>query len=480
MSRRRPSLLWAALLAATVCRPAAAVDPDRASAVELARRWLEAEEPSRRAAITAKLAAHDGQWQAVVDGLDERPSAAVEPGYYPKEHFSHPQLRARRPEDLLYIHVPPGYRPRQAAGLIVFMHGGGRGSARTNPESYFAPVASGTIPGKSQIADLLLATGMIAVAPSAPWNDQSDARWCLPESDDYLADAILECKHRFNIDPDRVILMGQSMGGFGAVHQVQRQPDRFAAVIACAGAWALGYWPVIRGTPLFLVHGVRDAQEGVRRHDTDVQYARWAHTLLAAQGIEHVYEEHAGGHHMIDARPSLAKILPAAVALRRDPYCPQIALASPTGFTRGAARPVQHNRWLTLDEAVAGTIEYDELSGKPGERFDDWKLEHARRQRPGAAIEARLCGDNRIHATAQNVRRLTIWLHPRMVDFARPVTIEVNGRRRFHDRIRPSLTAALESYARRSDAGLVYPARVTLDVPQETPRDKAPAQVKGN
>ena len=54
---------------------------------------------------------------------------------------------------------------------------------------------------------------------------------------------------RYNIDPNRVFLTGQSMGGWGGYHHVQVQPDRFAAVLTSAGAWRSAYWPVIRGTP---------------------------------------------------------------------------------------------------------------------------------------------------------------------------------------------------------------------------------------
>jgi len=114
---------------------------------------------------------------------------------------------------------------------------------------------------------------MIGVGPSAPWNEDDHSRWCLPEADDYIADVVQECKTRFYIESDRVFLLGHSMGGFGAYHQVQRQPDRFAAVIASAGSWSLAQWPVIRGTAFCIVHGARDAELGARDRHTDVAFA---------------------------------------------------------------------------------------------------------------------------------------------------------------------------------------------------------------
>src|SRR4029077_15010635 len=194
----------------------------------------------------------------------------------------------------------------------------------------------------SQLGDLFAATGMIAVGPSEPWNEDSAYRWCLEESDEYLIDVIRECQTRFNIDPDRVFLIGHSMGGFGAYHHIQRQPDRFAAVLANAGSWSLAYWPVIRGTTLCIVHGVQDAREGVRPHYTDIQYARWTDRILNRKQLEHVFLEHDGKHSVSYSRKKIAKFFASARSMRRDPYQPHVVLASPVGFRESFFFPVKH------------------------------------------------------------------------------------------------------------------------------------------
>ena len=172
--------------------------------------------------------------------------------------------------------------------------------------------------------------------------------------DEYLADVIQESKSRFNIDPDRVFLVGHSMGGFGAYHHIQRQPDRFAGVVVNAGSWELGHWPTIRGTRLCIVQGVHDAQCDSRWHYTDIEYARWTKKLLSRQKHDFVYNEHDGEHSMHSGRKYLASFFETTRALRRNPYHPHVVLASPVGFTRWYCFPVQHNRWLTLDEADDG------------------------------------------------------------------------------------------------------------------------------
>lgn len=318
----------------------------------------------------------------------------------------------------------------------------------------------------SQLGDVFDATGMIAVGPSAPWDEDTAYRWCVRDSDEYLADVIRECRNRFNIDGDRVLLVGHSMGGFGAYHHIQRQPDRFAAVLVNAGSWSLAHWPVICGTPLGIVHGARDAVRGERWHYTDIEYARWTDKLLSQQNLDYVYYEHDGEHGISPSRELMAKYLKSTSKLRRDPYAAHVVLASPLGFDDSYCFPVRHNRWLTLDEAAEGTIEYDELVTNGADDFDDWRLRHRTTKSSGASIDAVNRDDNTIAVMTRNVARFTLWLHPRMVDVRKPVTIAVNGETRFSGAVKPSLVTALESYTRRHDWGLIYPIKIELAEPE--------------
>jgi hypothetical protein len=254
------------------------------------------------------------------------------------------------------------------------------------------------------------------------------------------------------------------MGGLGAYHFALREPDRFAAVIANSGSWSQAYWPVVRGTPLCIVQGVHDARPGIRWHYTDIEYGRWSDKLLTADGIDHTYFEHDGQHSIGFGRAKIAQFFETAKDLRRDPYYPHVTLASPVGFRTSCCYPVEHNRWLTLNSATDGELAYDELRSHSDGSFSSWSLEHRVVKHPGSAIDAINRGDNRIEVTTQNVARFTVWLHPRMFDVTRPVTINVNGLARFAEKFTPSLLAALESFERRHDWGLIYPIKVELEV----------------
>ena len=290
-----------------------------------------------------------------------------------------------------------------------------------------ALLPSGPRSPDSASGEFFAATGMITVGPSSP-DKPSYRRWCLEESDDYIADVILECKERFHVDPDRVFLIGHSMGGFGAYQAALRYPDRFAAIVAHSGSWRIAYWPAVRGTPLGFVNGVHDARQGIRDHSTDVQYGRITDQILAQDHLEHTFFEHSGMHAFSTGRKYAFDYLHTMQNRRRDPYYDHIGLASPNGFRESYVYPVADNRWLTLDKTTPGNIDYDELIPHEGVTFDSWRLDHRVAAHPGASLDAVNRHDNTILVATRNVARFTVWLHPRMVDVARPVTIVVDGK----------------------------------------------------
>jgi pimeloyl-ACP methyl ester carboxylesterase len=460
--KRRPLLYGVVFtILGLICAPRAWA-MDQVAAVNLCREYLASEDRTVRQRLLARLADYEGDIEPVLQSLAAHAYQPFKPGYHGEEHFTSADVRKRHPDDLLYFVVPTDYRAERPTGLIVFLHGGGRTTSRHAPQATLRLPDSDAPPYSSRSGDMLAATGMITVGPSAPWNPQSPYRWCLRDADEYLADVILECKSRFNIDPNRVFLLGHSMGGFGAYHHALRQPDRFAAVVVNSGSWSLGYWPVIRGTPLCIVQGAHDARRGVRWHYTDVEYGRWTDKILDRESLDHVYLEHDKNHAIGYGRDKIAEYIASARDLRRDPYYHHVTLASPQGFKEFCCFGVSHNRWLTIDETTKGELEYDELISHSGGDFDSWRLEHRQSSRSGAMIDAVNHGDNTIAITTRNVARFTNWLHPRMVDVSKRVVVKVDGKVRFDGRVKPSLATALESYQRKRDWGLIYPIKIEL------------------
>jgi len=390
------------------------------------------------------------------------------------EHFVAPQLRERYRDDLLYFYVPPEYDTTESFGLLIFMHGGGPGT----PREYAQVVVNTPEQGRSyHLRPAIDHAPFITVAPSALVDDTSDTRWNKPEADDYIAAVIRECCYRFNIDIDRVLLGGWSMGGFGAYHQCQRLSDRIAGGVAGAGSWKAADWRSMVGTPLFIIHGAHDAvapgtpEKAARPRYTDVFYARAADKLLTGAKADHVYAEYDGGHHPRDAGDAIQTLLAWATDRRRDPLYPRVVAVTPRGMDARTSAPSPHTRWVSILEIGDGRIPLDAvINTGPGPKwgedlqsFNQQGLELVKTHVKGGLVEARYQGNNAFEVRTENVLRLSLWLHAKMVDFNRPVVVTLNGVPSEHE-VRPTLLDALRSYKRRGDWGLIYHCELQIDV----------------
>jgi hypothetical protein len=141
------------------------------------------------------------------------------------------------------IYVPSSYDPLVATGLVVALHGGGRGGAD-------ATVVTGN--GEEAMnfyVDVAEERGVLVVCPSAlaaPWSDRKN---------EVLLGALLdEMRMLYDVDENRIWLTGHSMGGFGAWHYGPLMSDVWAAFAPCAGAGG----PTTNGLPVYVYHGSDD------------------------------------------------------------------------------------------------------------------------------------------------------------------------------------------------------------------------------
>jgi pimeloyl-ACP methyl ester carboxylesterase len=375
------------------------------------------------------------------------------------------------------LHVPEGYDHGRSHGLVIFLHGGGHSVPRDAGNKVFDSYGA---------TDLFKESGFIVCTPCAPYNERSFASWNVPEADAYLEDVIDEVEQAYSIDPDRVFLAGHSMGGMGALHLVQRFSDRFASVLASGSSWDIAFWPSLKGTTLWMLQGINDAAMFRRRHGTDIEFARLAKMRLDQFGVDNVYREHAGRHGFTQGRPVFHEWLRWAEGQRRDPFYPHVVAATPRGCSPWIewrrqhvpavahnshidfhdVHPAPHLRWVTVEGMGDETIMYDIIhsSGCRDDCTDDWDEYHLTLKRKNvraAVVEAVRRDDGVLEVSPVNATGFTLWLHPDMCDLNN-VRILVNGKERHLGSVRPCLTALLDSYRRRRDWGLLYPAKITI------------------
>ena len=73
-------------------------------------------------------------------------------------------------------------------------------------------------------------------------------------------------------------------------------------------------------------------------------------------------------------------------------------------------------------------------------------------------------GNNLIELTSQNARVVAIYLHPKMVDFSKPVRIVANGETVFEEEVEPDLFRMLNVVREFYDRGRIYHAVVTVKI----------------
>ena len=123
------------------------------------------------------------------------------------------------------LSVPDTYDGSKAVPLFVFLHGRSRGLTEV---SFITSFPQGERRGSS----LTFEAGQIHLDVYGRGNNAY--HWA-GEVD--IFEAIDAVKQRYNIDPDRVVLRGFSLGGAGAWHLALHHPDNFAAAEIGAGTW---------------------------------------------------------------------------------------------------------------------------------------------------------------------------------------------------------------------------------------------------
>lgn len=166
--------------------------------------------------------------------------------------------------------------PRAASGgtplpLVIVLHGKG-----ANHNTWF---------DVTPIKEHAERRGAIVAAPEG----RGDGLYRGPGEQDVL-DVIQSVCRSCSVDPDRIYLMGHSMGGWGTWWIGLRHPDRFAAICPMAAMVPSDLLPNARHLAPFIIH---DADDDV----VPIDHSRRAASELTRLGISFQYREESGYGH---------------------------------------------------------------------------------------------------------------------------------------------------------------------------------------
>jgi predicted peptidase len=150
---------------------------------------------------------------------------------------------------LLYLPGDYGRDLQYRWPLIIFLHGASeRGDDPQVITRYSIPA----------FLTNTLAFPLIALSPQSPLDN-----WWSNETD--VLDALLNyIQATYAIDPKRIYLTGQSMGGFGTWAMGLKYPRRFAAIVPVASGWDFTdeFVPAnicdLKEVPVWVFHGAQD------------------------------------------------------------------------------------------------------------------------------------------------------------------------------------------------------------------------------
>ena len=320
------------------------------------------------------------------------------------------------------VQLPPEYDPLRTYPAVVSLHAAW--STPQNQIEWWAGMPGADGQRRGQAAR----NGTIVIAPAWARAQQTAYDYSAREHAAVLA-ALRESLRRFSIDTDRVFLSGHSMGGDAAWDIGLAHPDLWAGLVAiapAAGKYVNHYWHNARTLPMYLVGGELDSSSfGRNTMDLDRYFAK---------GFDATYVEYRGrGHeHFSD---EIMRIFDWMGRRKRTFFPPSIDVVSMRPWDR-------FFWWVEMERPPARTTVLPS-QWPPSPTIRPFSIEA--KTMPSGAVPASMLS---VRCGAERVR---VWLSPELVDFSRPVTVTLDGRKLWKDPVVPDKRLLLEDLRLRAD-----------------------------
>ncbi len=405
---------------------------------------VDAEEPLSVTDLAAQvwqyLTTEDGERARVVlTAILQRPDATVpvvqeivrtgQPhGLQPVGSLPDEQIVVRDRPYRLSLSIPQSYEPTKDYALVVCLHGAG-----FTGEVYLDR-------WKSRLGEQY-----ILACPTYP-----AGAWFTRRAEDLVLATVRTVQQRYRIDPNRIFLSGMSNGGIGAWLIGMHHAPLFAGLAPMASGIDDVLFPFLenlRTTPIYIIHGSQDQV-------MPVELSRKLAAELKHLGYPFIYREHdrthamAGGHFF--PREELPDLVKWFDGQRRTPVPKAVTVV------RDASHLLSFG-WVRIDAT-------DQIASFSEDLID--KRDDSIRQRTYARLTAEVTGPNRIDVHTDHVRQYTLYLNDELVDLSKPVLITTDGQASFEGVVVPQVDTLLRQARLRHDPTQLYPAQLTLSVPQ--------------
>ena len=326
------------------------------------------------------------------------------------------------------LSVPHSYEPTRDYPLVVCLHGAG-----FTGEAYLDR-------WKSRLGE-----GYILACPTYP-----AGAWFTRRAEELVLATMRAVQQRYRIDANRIVLSGMSNGGIGAWLIGMHHAPLFAGLAPMASGIDDVLFPFLenlRTTPVYIIHGSQDQV-------MPVELSRTLAGELKHMGYPFIYREHDRTHAMAGGHFFPREELPDLVKwfdVQRRTTAPEMITV-----VRDASHLLPFG-WVRIDAT-------DQIASFSEDLID--KRDDSIRQRSYARLTARITGPNQIEVSSDRVRRYTLFLNDELVDLSKPVLITTNGELSFQGIVPSGIETLLRQARLRRDSEQLYPAYITLSLPQ--------------
>ncbi|MBQ8544604.1 MAG: alpha/beta hydrolase [Alistipes sp.] len=309
-----------------------------------------------------------------------------------------------------------GEKPYDGRSLYISLHGGGGTTEEINNQQW-----------RNQMYLYKPKEG-VYVAPRAPWDAWN--MWFQEGIDELYEKLIQAAVALWDVNPDKVYIMGYSAGGDGVWRMAPRMADRWAAASMMAGHPGEASQVNLRNTPYMIWMGEHDA--AYDRNRLAVKHGAIMDSLQKADPAGYIHETHIikGKGHWMERIDTLA--VPWMAQFRRNPY-PEKVVWRQELVVRDAMY------WLSAPK--------DEC-------------QHGKRvvvSREGNVIDIEEC----------DYTRLTIYLNDMMCNLDKPVEVRYKGEPLFKGRLRRTRAMMQQTLSARGDLRYMFPTAVEVELPKE-------------
>lgn len=329
------------------------------------------------------------------------------------------------------IQLPPEYDPLRKYPCVVALHSPG-----ITPETmidWWAGPYSEAIQGRGGAASRY---GYIVIAPE--WTNEDQLEYQYTEQEHHLVlRSLRDALRRLSINTDRIFLSGHAMGGSAAWDIAVSHPDLWAGVISIAGhsgKYLQRYRENAKAVPMYFVFGELDGTPftvsgtELNEYVSSLQYDSMV-VSYRGRGAGHFQEE-------IDRIIQWMNLSSHS----RKPFPQNISVA-------GNRVGDKFFWWLEAAQLNPGVTQHPLL--------------YERNNANQGKIEGNILDPaaNGVRVIKMPAKKYSVWLHPDMVDFNRPVRIDFEGDTRRLE-ITPDIGVMLEDARTRGERLRPYWARV--------------------